>query len=174
MTAAGAILFGVVLIAIGVPSGIAFAVSVGMLVTGIFSASRSSTRGVVAAPAPAEGQVPSVELTRFTNVAFSDTPPTWKGWSRDVGVLSLAPERITVVGRKRQLAIDAPFTTELLDHKFLTWMMVKVTGSASHSRSTTMYLVLHGAPRTVSGADSDVVMQDSKDLVAEINGLRPA
>jgi hypothetical protein len=169
LSVAGAILFGVVLIAIGVPSSAAIGVSLASLIVGEFTARRVSTRQVVAAPVPVEGDVSSGDVTTFTNVAFSDKPPTWKGWSKDVGVLSLSPERVAIVGRKRQSAIDAPFTAELLNHKYLTWMMVTVTGSASNNQSTTMYLVLHGAPRTIGGADPEVVTQDSKDLVAEIN-----
>jgi hypothetical protein len=170
---AAAILFGVFLIAIGVPGSIARTVSVVLMLGGVFSARRSSRREVVTAPIPVDGEAPSIDVTTFTNVAFSDKPPTWKGWSKDVGVLSLSPERIAIVGRKRQFAIDAPFTAKLLDHKYLTWMMVKVTGSASNNQPTTMYLVLHGAPLTIGGADAVAVTRDSKDLVAEINGLSP-
>ncbi len=148
-------------------------VGFGLFASGAFH--RSSTRQLEALPVPAEGEAPSVDLAQssFTNMAFSDKPPTWKGWSKEIGVLSISPERVAIVGRKKQLAIDAPFTAELLDHKFLTWTMVKVKGSVSANQSKTMYLVVHGAPLTIGGADPEEVTRSSQHLVSEINSVRP-
>ncbi len=69
--------------------------------------------------------------------------------------------------------IDAEVTAELLDHKFLTWTMVKVKGSVSANQSKTMYLVVHGAPLTIGGADPEEVTRSSQHLVSEINSVRP-
>lgn len=171
-----AVLILVVLLATGVPVGLAvIPVVVWALVGALFSQlsiSRTTTRRETTTQTSTTGNGLTVHTEiQLTNIAFSDTEPTWKGWSKDVGVLSISPERIVIVGPKRQLAIDAPFTAELHDHKFISWMMVKVTGSVGSDQPATIYLVVRGAPLRKDAANPDDVAEESKLLAAEINSV---
>ncbi|MFV1999189.1 MAG: hypothetical protein ACC654_02375 [Acidimicrobiia bacterium] len=163
-------LVGVVLNALGVPLR---SLVVGLTVAGvvtIISFSRPSARQGGTVPASADGEAPSTDtVTTFTNVAFSRNQPTWKGWSRDIGVVTITPEAISMVGKKNTITIDAPFVAELYDHKFLHWTMVRVTRSINAMPPATVYLVVRGAPRTVAAVEPEVVTEESINLVEAIN-----
>ena len=117
-----------------------------------------------------DGESPSVDtVTTFTNVAFSDQEPTWKGWPKEVGVVTITPQAITLDGKKKSLTIDAPFIADLHDHKFIKWTMVRVKGSTSTGEAATAYLVTRGAPISTTAADAKAVTQEATDLVEAIN-----
>ena len=117
-----------------------------------------------------DGESPSVDtVTTFTNVAFSDQEPTWKGWPKEVGVVTIPPQAITLDGKKKSLTIDAPFIADLHDHKFIKWTMVRVKGSTSTGEAATAYLVTRGAPISTTAADAKAMTQEATDLVEAIN-----
>ena len=163
------VLLDVFLIAVGVPSPVVIGVSVAGLI-GVLSYSRPSTRQEVATPVLVDGESPSVDtVTTFTNVAFSEQEPTWKGWPKEVGVLTITPQAITLDGKKKSLTIDAPFIADLHDHKFMKWTMVRVQGSTSTGEAATAYLVTRGAPISATAADTKGMTEEATGLVEAIN-----
>ena len=162
------VLLGAFLIAVGVPSPVVIVVSVAGLF-GVFSYSRPSIRQEVATPVLVDGESPSVDtVTTFTNVAFSDREPTWKGWPKEVGVVTITPQAITLDGKKKSLTIDAPFIADLHDQK-AWWTMVRVKGSTGTGEAATAYLVTRGAPKLATGADAKAMAREAADLVEAIN-----
>jgi hypothetical protein len=164
------VLFGVLLIAAGMPiQPVVIGVSVGGVMS-LASYGRPSTRQDAAPPVSADGEAHSTDTTTtFTNVAFSKGQPTARGWSRDVGVVTITPQAISMVGKWNRITIDAPFVAELFDHKYLTWTMVRLTRSANAMPPATAYLVVRGAPRFLGAADPEVVKEESMGLVEAIN-----
>jgi len=105
---------------------------------------------------------------QFTNVAFSDQLPTWRGWRRDVGVLTIHSDRIVIDGLKRRMVLNAPFQAALFNSRWMHWQMAKVTGSGSE-RPTTVYLVGRGAPRSKFSANPGDLFQDAMAISDAIN-----
>ena len=76
---------------------IGVALLIGWLTRRQRGAAESATEAGPAAPAATEGD-PEPDGTTFPDIAFSDEPPTWRGWPRDVGVARIRPDRVTVAG----------------------------------------------------------------------------
>jgi len=106
---------------------------------------------------------------RFTNIAFSDRGPTWRGWKHHVGVLTIHTDRIEIYGHKRGISIDAPFTARSHYEKYSYWEMVLVTGSETADDWTHTYLVVRGRPKVKQMVNETDFRQESAELVHEIN-----
>jgi hypothetical protein len=116
-------------------------------------------------PAP-EGLVMPAQMTSFTNVAFSENLPTWKGWKKNVGTLSINQTHVTATGPKSTTTLSNPCEAEIIKHKYLTWPIVKVTGTTGRE----LYVVPRGAPASVTAVSTDEMEAESRELVSAITG----
>ena len=135
------------------------------------SLSRPTTQQEVTVTSPRSDSIPTTEsANEVSNVAFSEALPTWKGWSKEVGTVTVSSSAVTVTGRKTILTVIAPFTAELLiDQKYMHWPMVKLAGTGDSGQPSTVYLVVRGAPAAVMAAPLDVVKSESEVLALSIN-----
>lgn len=159
----------VVLSTVGLPVWLASVVSVG--IGGIYlSISRPSTQQQVLVTSPGSDSTPTTEsASEFSNVAFSEALPTWKGWKKEVGTVTVSSSAVTIVGRKTTLTVMAPFTAEVTVQKYSHWPMVKVDGAEESGQSSTVYLVVRGAPVSVGALTPELAQSESEVLASAIN-----
>jgi hypothetical protein len=97
----------------------------------------------------------------YENIAFAESPPTWRGWKRRVGKLTISAEALELASDKGSLRLDAPFHARRVKRQCQYWPIIEVEGKAGRSA----LLVLRGAPRTVFGADMNEMVEETDELV---------
>jgi hypothetical protein len=110
-----------------------------------------------------------VNTVRLENFAFSHAPPTRRGWRRDVGDVSVHPERIEINGLDGNLIVYPPFAASLHDGKWMYWTMVKIDAQTDAGEPTTVYLVGMGGPLSKFSASPEDVRRRGNELVIEVD-----
>jgi hypothetical protein len=106
------------------------------------------------------------EAVAFTNIAFSGSLPTWRGWKKKIGTLALHPDVVSISDGRTTLSVPRPARAEVVRHKFMFWPMVVVTGSDQ----STLCLVPRGAPATKHGEPMDEMEWEAEQLANAIQG----
>lgn len=110
---------------------------------------------------------------RLTDFAFSEKAPTWRGWRRDVGDVTVEPEKISISGLRRQLVVRSPFHAELFRSRYFYWTMVGVTGMAASGEAMTVYLVGMRGPKSKFAARPQDVENRGRELITRVNHRPP-
>lgn len=106
---------------------------------------------------------------RFSNIAFSDREPTWRGWKHDVGVLTIDPGgQVELLGLEGGVTIGTPFSAAVHSHRYSYWPMVKVTGH-TEGRRESIYLVVRGRPSSKGSVSQEQMAHESAMLARFIN-----
>ena len=126
----------------------------------------------VSSPGPMTTRAARPGEATFTDIAFSENRPTWRGWRRDVGVARIRPDQVTIVGLKGQLTIRAPFEASVEQIKYCYWPLVEVTGSIGSDRETKALLAVRGYPLSKFAAKPEEIAREANALAMAINSAR--
>lgn len=150
---------------------------VGVLISVIIPAGAWLLHRRMPSPRPLPPPLPpprqrSADGVTFSNIAFSTSRPTWRGWRRDVGLLRITPAAVVLSGLNGDLTITHPIRAEVHDEKYGYWPFVKLTGRIEGSDGSSRVEVLlgvRGYPRSKFSSDPDEIAHETQEVCTAIN-----